>query len=83
MINPLYFLSDYFWIPLYGESFLQSLPATCPNPAAEASIPNDCGFYKDCLEATFNCGEKGYPIGYGYKYCNRFLEEKHRFSKDG
>lgn len=30
-----------------------------------------CDFYL-CLEENKNCGEDGYPIGYGNKYCNKF-----------
>ena len=43
--------------------------ATCPDPAAIAALPEDCSFYTDCLEAKFDCGPDGYPIGYGDKYC--------------
>ena len=40
----------------------------------------DCSFYSNFLEAKFKCGPKGYPIGYGYKYCNRFLEKYEIFT---
>ena len=63
--------------------FLAAYPATCPNPSAEAAVPKDCSFYQDCVEATFECGPKGYPIGYGYKYCERFLEQESEFSPEG
>ena len=59
------------------------LPSTCPNPAAIAAIPSDCSFYTDCLEATYECGSSGYPIGYGLKYCNSFLNNRASFSPAG
>lgn len=51
------------------------------NKAKESALLyNDCSFYSDFLEAKFNCGPKGYPIGYGYKYCNRFLQKNDIFT---
>ena len=31
----------------------------------------DCKFYK-CEESAFSCGNDGYALGYGYRYCHRF-----------
>ena len=59
------------------------LPSTCPDPAASAALLQDCSFYTDCLEATFDCGPAGYPIGYGLKYCQSFLENESIFSQEG
>lgn len=33
----------------------------------------DCHFYQGCLEKKYHCGEEGYPVGYGGKYCSRFI----------
>lgn len=33
---------------------------------------NRCEFYRQCAEATYKCGDSGYPIAYGEKYCHRF-----------
>ena len=65
------------------ESFVMNmtLPDTCPNPSASATLPYDCAFYTDCLEATYNCGPSGFPLGPGLKYCERFLENEDRFSE--
>ena len=30
-----------------------------------------CEFY-NCFESEFKCGDAGYPIGYGKRYCERF-----------
>ena len=38
-----------------------------------APPPRDCSFYPSCIEATHPCGASGYAIGYGAKYCGRFL----------
>ena len=32
----------------------------------------DCEFYNQCVEKTVPCGNEGYAVGYGYRYCNRF-----------
>lgn len=45
--------------------------------------PHDCEFYSKCLEEKFKCGSKGYPIGYGYKYCLRFLDKFDIFPEEG
>ena len=33
---------------------------------------DDCDFYIKCIEPAFKCGNNGYPVAYGYKYCDRF-----------
>ena len=59
-----------------------SLP-NCPNPTAIADTPMNCDFYTDCLEAKFQCGAEGYPIGYGDRYCNKFTENYDKFDEEG
>ena len=64
--------------------FLETaLPSTCPDPVASAAAFQDCSFYPSCLETTFECGPESYPIGYGDKYCNRFLDSIDMFSPEG
>lgn len=41
----------------------------CSNPQ-----PNTCTFYSDCLEAAIGCGDQGYPIRYGLRYCTLFAD---------
>jgi len=36
-------------------------------------IQKDCSFYESCIENSNECGETGYAIGYGKKYCEKFL----------
>jgi len=42
-----------------------------------------CGFYRNCLESRFHCGAKGYPLGYGEKYCEKFAAAQDNFSPAG
>ncbi|KAL4446467.1 hypothetical protein ABPG74_001208 [Tetrahymena malaccensis] len=46
----------------------------------EGLTNKDCGWYTNCLENAYNCGSDGYPVGYGYKYCSRFVEKYNNFS---
>lgn len=46
----------------------QSVPADC----VPATVPNDCNFYTKCVEGQNECGEDGYALGYGHKYCVAF-----------
>ncbi|KAF7636264.1 Peptidase A2 domain-containing protein, partial [Meloidogyne graminicola] len=51
----------------------------------EKCVPNEilqCNKYIE-LEKKINCGELGYPIGYGLKYCNRFFEHSSEFTESG
>ena len=54
-----------------------------PSPAiCQAYIDsNNCDFYRDCVETRANCGEDGYPLGYGYKYCQRFADLSNMFDE--
>ena len=40
----------------------------------EAEKQRSCDFYENCIENTFSCGASGYPMGYGKKYCSKFLQ---------
>lgn len=44
-------------------------PISCENPPH-----NQCLFYSQCIEDKKKCGEAGYAINYGQKYCLKFLE---------
>ncbi len=46
------------------------------------ALSGDCEFYL-CLDRLMGgCGPEKYPMGFGYKYCKRFLEHKHYFNKE-
>ncbi|WP_394822603.1 hypothetical protein [Pendulispora albinea] len=53
-------------------------PSTFSAPSAPAAnalcstFARDCAFYA-CLEAAHPCGSDGYALGYGAKYCARFM----------
>ncbi|KAF2197222.1 hypothetical protein GQ43DRAFT_425006 [Delitschia confertaspora ATCC 74209] len=51
---------------------------SCTNPAE-----NTCAFYSDCLEKKMKCGDEGYPIGYGMKYCKKFTKARPQLSAKG
>ena len=37
-------------------------------------LQENCEFYTKCIEPINNCGQKGYPLGYGYRYCSKFTQ---------
>ena len=48
--------------------------------ASLAAIGN-CNFYYQCLEQwTRSCGNSGYALGYGGKYCRRFYDTSYLFT---
>ena len=49
----------------------------------ETLTQHNCEFYSNCLEKKFECGAKGYPIGYGFKYCSKFLANQKSFPPKG
>uniref|UniRef100_A0A1X7SV78 Uncharacterized protein n=1 Tax=Amphimedon queenslandica TaxID=400682 RepID=A0A1X7SV78_AMPQE len=46
--------------------------------SALASAGN-CSFY-DCLSAKFSCGQRGYPLFRGRRYCCRFMNQSESFT---
>ena len=49
-----------------------NVSAEFPPSCQPAMIPNSCQFYVNCLEARNQCGQGGYALGYGNKYCLSF-----------
>lgn len=43
---------------------------------SNCSRPTDlsCDYYNNCVENYLSCGPKGYALGYGKVYCQRFLD---------
>ena len=41
----------------------------------------NCKFY-NCVDSMVPCGDDGYAIGYGYRYCSRFTEHYDKFTDD-
>ncbi|KAI9866187.1 MAG: hypothetical protein M1813_001748 [Trichoglossum hirsutum] len=42
-----------------------------------------CSFYRNCAEGQLGCGVTGYPLGYGEKNCNKFVNNLGFFSPQG
>lgn len=51
-----------------GETYPDA--ASCADP-----IPNNCSYYSACLEPELACGESGYALGYGERYCDAFAND--------
>ncbi|KAK2590393.1 hypothetical protein QQS21_011930 [Conoideocrella luteorostrata] len=49
----------------------------CQNP------PPTCDFYESCAEAALLCGPGGYPLGYGLKNCQKFMQRLQYFTSAG
>ena len=60
--------------------FAYSLFNTCQDLS---TVKHDCSYYIECLENNYSCGADGYPVGYGNKYCSRFLEFFNDFPREG
>jgi len=53
--------------PCTEDGLTYPTAASCATPR-----PENCSYYSACLEAKRPCGEAGYALGYGEKYCNAF-----------
>ena len=42
-----------------------------------------CEWYTNCLDQKYPCGDKGYAIDYGFKYCSKFNENISKFNAQG
>ena len=42
----------------------------------------DCEYYS-CIEGQKRCGKRGYPLGFGKKYCSRFGNLSEQLSEEG
>jgi len=51
---------------------------SCSNPPLMS-----CAFYKQCAENMLGCGPSGYPLGYGDKNCNKFVNNLNFFDSAG
>lgn len=63
----------WWWIVAMGCSEPAAEPCA---PATEADILERRGDYYRCLDDWLGgCGEQGYPLGYGARYADRYLDE--------
>ncbi len=59
---------------VFGSAFApSSVLADCP------SSYSSCNYYQ-CAEAHNPCGSQGYWIGWGYRFCQKFLNSEQKFS---
>lgn len=49
-------------------------------PSCQPPLPQSCAFYTSCAEDSLHCGPEGYPLRYGDKICNEFLDRLSHFS---
>ena len=47
-----------------------------------SNLGDSCSYYK-CEEINRRCGDKGYLIRFGLKYCEKIKSKENRFSTDG
>lgn len=65
-----------------GAQLLNTSSSAAVPPQCQDHIEvNDCEFYR-CIEAQLQCGEEGYPLRYGYRYCRRFAERSRHFNNE-
>lgn len=57
-------------LPIF--TFIAVCMIRCLPAAADGS--DVCAFYEQHLEAKTHCGNDGYPLAYGKKYCQRFRD---------
>ena len=62
--------------------------STCPSDPMCQSRCTDppiksCDFYRTCAEGQLGCGASGYPLAYGEKNCNKFVNNLNYFSSAG
>ena len=41
---------------------------------------SNCDFYTQCVEPRFKCGNNGYPLAYGNRYCHRLKNRQGCFT---
>eukprot|EP00058_Branchiostoma_floridae_P013150 XP_002598638.1 hypothetical protein BRAFLDRAFT_118365 [Branchiostoma floridae] len=76
----LFYAGSVLLLIVLGSSTIESLSAqTCLQYAEDGN----CDFYTECLEDKYSCGAKGYPVGYGHRYCNRFHIYYNDFNAEG
>ena len=46
----------------------------------DLAAQGDCSFYRKCVETKMYCGDNGYAINYGERYCKRFEEYHNCFN---
>lgn len=55
---------------------LASIYISSCNKCNKSLKTEDCSFFSECLEENLKCGEEGYPLSFGDKYCKKLYSEK-------
>ncbi|XP_078620532.1 uncharacterized protein LOC144887281 isoform X2 [Branchiostoma floridae x Branchiostoma japonicum] len=76
----LFYAGSVLLLLVLGSSTVESLSAQTCLQYVEGG---NCDFYTECLEDKYSCGAKGYPVGYGHRYCNRFHTYYNDFNAEG
>jgi len=64
-----------FWLALTYCAISIISAQSCLHPSG------DCSWYRHCLAVKYpTCGNSGYPLGYGEKYCLLFQQNFNKFS---
>ena len=42
----------------------------------------DCTFYRSCMEERIPCGDAGYALNYGKRYCEAFEQHHQQFTTE-
>ena len=71
-----------FQLQTTHETCTASAPAYPDAASCTSPRTLNCAFYSSCIERQTDCGEGGYALGYGEKYCTRYLLDTH-FSPAG
>ncbi|KAI1702865.1 protein kinase domain-containing protein [Ditylenchus destructor] len=64
-----------------SDSLVENDSSSSPIPPSVSGI-QQCEKYRE-IENQVHCGESGYPLGYGYRYCRRFYEKLDEFTESG
>lgn len=59
-----------------GPSY--ATPTACAEP-----VPDNCAFYRACLDAAHPCGDDGYALGFGEALCYLFIDHRDEFTPEG
>ncbi|KAI1693762.1 stanniocalcin family domain-containing protein [Ditylenchus destructor] len=65
-----------------GTPMITLMPFETSHMPSSPSGIQRCEKYQE-FENEVHCGESGYPIGYGYRYCRRFYENLDKFTESG
>ena len=70
------------WSNMHHLTIVMLITASAMASQTCESLVDDCEYYT-CIEKDRACGKRGYPIGFGRKYCNKFGKNEANFSSDG